>query len=965
MRAYDSFQKRILKLNAKQREAVDAIDGPVMVIAGPGTGKTMVLTLRIANILARTDTPPDAILALTFTESGAAEMKSRLASIIGTDAYRLTITTFHSFCNSVIRDYPEAFGHLAHSIPILESDQAVLVQELTDTTKGLELLRPVNAPDLYLKSIIGSINTLKREGVSPGGLVSLADADDAQADPDKKVEYQNRLRHNAKLRELSLLYTKYQFVLRKRRLYDYNDMVMEVARALEADEHLRLTLQEQHQYLLIDEHQDTNDAQNKVIELLASFWERPNLFVVGDAKQAIYRFQGASLANFLYFRNRYKDVKVVELEDSYRSGQRILDVAENIRPSSGTPLQSRTRHPGRPIRLMAFSTPDMQYWEVAREIAGRVRRGTAPDRIAVLARDNADVLAVVGYLARAAVPYTASTQRELTDDPFMHQLLVIFDAVRDFGKPGPLLKALHAPVLDIDPLDIYKLAEFCRSGRNPYDVMRLTALMHKAGIDGDARMRAVVDLLASWSRRALAPEAARALESIVSESGLLAAIVASPSALDTLAGLHGLYDMLRSRIRRDRDSTLVQFIDHLSFVRSRGITVNMPHGEPVPGRVHVITAHKSKGREFDVVYIIDAADGHWGSRNRRQLIRLPNMETGGDDEERNLFYVALTRARREVVITYSTHDADGAERLPAQYIADIRPSLISRADTAPVQRRWATEGVVRFSPAPQEPPPMSDRDYIAGLFERQGLSVTALNNYLSCPWRYFYTNLVRIPEAPTFALMYGNAVDRTLERYFNQLVAGRRGTRKDMMSLLEETIRDFPLQKVELATALARGRTALGGYFDRYHTEWHAHIINQLRISALQLDDGTMVNGKIDKLELLRESGTVRVVDYKTGKPKSRNYIIGAVKDGDGNYLRQLTFYKLLLDRWQNGKYRTEEGVIDFVEPDARGKWHRESFDITPASVRSLERDILRVADEIRMLSFWNRRCDDRSCPYC
>jgi len=973
------FEELYRQLNDRQREAVDAIDGPVMVVAGPGTGKTSILTLRIANILARTDTPPDAILALTFTESGAAEMKGRLRDIIGPDAYRVAITTFHSYCNRIIQDYPESFGAMAGAASLTDADQAVLLQHLIDTTDGLELLRPVNAPDLYLKAVLGAINTLKREGMAPGQLTSLADAEDSRINAaddlyhekgaykgKMKGAYQERLKQNAKLRELVRLYARYQEALRTRGLYDYSDMVMEVARALESDEQLRLTLQERYQYLLVDEHQDTNNAQNKVIELLASFWERPNLFVVGDAKQAIYRFQGASLENFLYFKRLYPDVKLIELEQNYRSSQLIVDAAEDIRPSGTVALQARAGLDDRPISLLTLQTPDVQYWTVASDIARRIAAGTAPERIAVLSRDNADAVAFSVYLSKLGLPFSLSTQQELTADPYVHQLVRILDAVRDFGLPQPLLEALHAPVLGVDPLDVYKLTEFCRSGRNPYDVMRSPALLHQAGIDDADRLRTVAGLLGSWSRSASQPTAGAALEAIVSESGLLSAIVASPEAPETLARLHVLYDMLRSRVLRDRDCTLAQFTDHLRFLRDRGIVLNSGAGQLMPGRVRVMTAHKSKGLEFDYVYIIDAVDGHWGSRQRRQLIRLPGMEVSGDDEERNLFYVALTRARREVIISYSKRDADGAEQLPARYLTDIEPSLVAHIDTAPLEHAWMKDGSIRFSPAPAPVPRSADREFLVGLFERQGLSVTALNNYRACPWRYFYTNLVRIPEAPVFALMYGNAVDRALQEYFDRFVQhGSPGSRDDLIALFEGFIRHQALQTTDLDVASARGRKALAGYFDRYHEEWHPNIINQLRIPAIELADGTLVNGKIDKVEFLDASGLVRVVDYKTGTPKSRNQISGAVKDGDGNYLRQLTFYKLLLDRWQNGKYRMHEGVIDFVEPDVRGKYHREVFNIPSSSALALEGDIMHAADEIRSLAFWDRYCGDRTCRYC
>lgn len=983
------FERRYGMLNPRQKEAVDAIDGPVMVIAGPGTGKTTILTLRIANILTKTDTPPDAILALTFTESGAAEMKSRLAAFIGTDAYRVTMTTFHSFCNGIIQEYPESFGALAGAASLAETDQAVLVQELIDTTAGLELLRPVNAPDLYLKAVLASINTLKREDVEPERLRQIAEqqeravmtADDLHHEKGAykgtmKGVYVDALKQASKLKELAAVYQAYQRALRERKLYDYNDMVMEVARTLRTDEELRLLLQERYHYFLVDEHQDTNNAQNTVIELLASFWERPNLFVVGDAKQAIYRFQGASAENFTYFQNKYPEVRLIELDANYRSSQVLLNAAHGIRPSGGDGLHAQSVYPDAPISLFACSDPDAQSWIVTQRIREYIEQGTPPEQIAVLYRDNADGLALAEFLQRANIPYAISATRDMTADPLMRQLLAILDAAAQFGSAEALYPALHAPVLAIDPLDLYKLIDACRQGRNPYDVMRSPALMHQAGIDDAPRMQALAASLARWSRQMRQPTAAETLELVVRESGVLDAAVADADSHDRLALLHGLYDRIRSHVQRDRALTLAAFVEHLAFLRERGISLTAKGGGVAPGKVRLMTAHKSKGLEFDVVVLIDCVDGHWGSRTRRSLIKLPPevfakpagavpSAPEGDDEERNLFYVALTRARRQVILALPERDRDGNEQLPARYIADIRPELVVRPEMAAAEEAWTAARAVRFAAAPERAAQIGEKAFLNDLFTRQGLSVTALNNYLACPWRYFYSNLVRIPEAPAFALMYGNAVDRALQEYFDKLREGERGTKAELCATFERFLADQPLQTVELARARARGIAALSAYYDRYHSEWHANIINQLRIPAVELADGLILNGKIDKVELLDASGAVRVIDYKTGAPKSRGHIAGTTKSGDGNYLRQLVFYKLLLDRWQNGRYRTGVGVIDFVEPDERGKLHREEFALTPAMVSELEAIIQRVAQEIRELTFWNARCDDRDCRSC
>src|SRR3989344_2490268 len=336
------FDELYKKLNKEQREAVDAIEGPVMVIAGPGTGKTQILTLRIANILRKTDVPLDAILALTFTEAGESAMRKRLVSTIGSPAYRVGIFTFHSFCNDIIKRFPEEFPRIIGSTNVSDIDKIVIIKDLIEKTP-LKLLRPYGDTFYYLHPTRQKISELKRENISPNEFSRLAAEKDKELKnvPDllhKKGAYKGKMKGKyetmqksiEKNKELLKLYVAYEKVLAERKLYDYEDMILEVIRSLEKKEDFRLRLQEEYQYVLADEHQDANNAQNKLLELLVSFHQNPNLFIVGDEKQAIYRFQGASLENFLYFQKKYKGARVIELVENYRSTQTILDAAYSI-----------------------------------------------------------------------------------------------------------------------------------------------------------------------------------------------------------------------------------------------------------------------------------------------------------------------------------------------------------------------------------------------------------------------------------------------------------------------------------------------------------------------------------------------------------------------------------------------------------------------------------------------------------
>ena len=337
-------------------------------VAGPGTGKTQILTLRIANILRKTDTSANSILALTFTESGVYSMRKRLVEMIGSDGYRVNIYTFHGFCNEVIKKHPDEFPRIIGATNIIEVDKVLLLKDIILHTKGIDTLRPFGDNFFYVKHVRGHISDLKRENITPKDFKKLIQKqekdfkflDDLYHEKGKykgemKGKYKDLEKKIKKNKELLLVYEAYEKKLEKQRHYDFEDMILEVIRALRKNKDLLLKLQEEFQYLLADEHQDANNAQNELLELLASFHDEPNIFVVGDEKQAIFRFQGASLENFLYFRRFYPNAALIQLKENYRSTQDILDSAHSLISQGGDrgglriPLISKRRGLGGPI----------------------------------------------------------------------------------------------------------------------------------------------------------------------------------------------------------------------------------------------------------------------------------------------------------------------------------------------------------------------------------------------------------------------------------------------------------------------------------------------------------------------------------------------------------------------------------------------------------------------------------------
>ncbi|MFA6416400.1 MAG: ATP-dependent DNA helicase [Candidatus Paceibacterota bacterium] len=988
------FQQAIEKLNPAQREAVEAIEGPVMVAAGPGTGKTQILALRVANILLQTDASPENILALTFTESGVVAMRRRLAELIGTPAYRVKISTFHGFCNEVIKDYPEHFSAIIGAINIDEIGQIKLLEEIISSLP-LQRLKILGSEFFYLKDINASIGKLKREGVSPADLikfsadqlVQFAKRDDlyhtsgrwagkmkgAAADEQKVLE---------KLAELAEVYRAYQERLRADKLYDYNDMILEVKMALEQDEELLLILQEQYQYLLVDEHQDTNNAQNKVLELLASFYDQPNLFVVGDDKQAIYKFQGASLENFLYFKEKYPEAKFIALEDNYRSGQLILDLAHSLLPGEGgKKLQAKgaSAKLGQ-IGLAEFSTEVGETYFLAQDIQNKIKAGTRPEEIAVFVRDNKDAWPIVDIFSRLGVPFVLESSQDILADAEIRKLILLLRAVHDFGNETLFFEFLHLDFLGVAPLDIYQLAsragEYDESGKKGgvFDWLKQPAQLADLKLQTADKIIKAFDLLADLKIKAKNLPLLKFFEVAVRESGLVADFLAGASALDNIAKINSFFAEVKKLVEQKKEAKLPDLIEYLQRLEDHELSLkrNAASGTASAGKVRLMTAHRSKGLEFDHVYVAFVADGRWGNKRRHDKIKLPveifsgaSTESGDDNgEERRLFYVALTRARQSLTLTWSRERADGREQTPSAFLTEINPDLITDIKTEAIEKELALHPEIFFS-APVE---MVDgleetKAFVAELFAKLGLSVTHLNNYLRCPWNYFYTNLLHLPQAPSASQMYGIAVHSALKDFFDKYREEDPG--KDfLLTKYADYLNRQPMAKNDYEEWRRRGGEYLAGYYDFWEGRWAERTITEKKIRGVVLTDEIKLKGDIDKIEFMGDK-QIAVVDYKTSKPKTRGQIEGTVKDGDGNIKRQLVFYKLLLDLSEPEKYQFEKGAVEFLRPDEKGRYVREEFAVGREEVDGLIEEIKRVADEIINLKFWDKRCGDAKCEFC
>jgi DNA helicase-2/ATP-dependent DNA helicase PcrA len=957
------------KLNSLQRRAVDAIDGPVLVIAGPGTGKTSILTIRIGNILRKTDTPPEAILALTFTESGVRAMRRKLAEIIGPTAYRVRIATFHSLSNDIIKTYPDKFPRIIGAEHVEALEQIRLVERLLEDGR-YKILRPKGDPTYYVKKIIEAIKDLKREYITPekfGQFIKSAEREISNAADLRhksgkykgkiKGEYQERLDKVARTKELCRAYRAYEKSLEKARLYDYEDMIIELVKRLDGDLDFRLRLQEEYQYILADEHQDANSAQNRMLELLSDFHEEPNLFVVGDEKQAIFRFQGASLENFLYFKKKFPKALTIVLDKNYRSGQTILDAAHSLISNSQEvggnlrlPLVSASK--SQSPKLLIIEAPDRlaEVASVAEDISKLLETGTPASEIAVLVRDNKHSELVERELRSRAIPVARFADLNALDHPYIDALLNLIRAACDPANEFLLSKAAFAPFLSIDPMKLVGVLS---------DRKRDSSLLETFAATKDTKSFAsLVRYFASIVRSEPSVEA---FDTIVIESGFGSFILSHSRSNELLPLYAGLLDAVIRHAERDKKATIADFISRLDNALKHDHTIvaeNIP-----PDGVALRTAHGSKGLEFDHVFIFYGNDGVWGGRKDRHFFLLPFSDPldQSTSDERRLFYVALTRARKSVTISYARLGDDGRERSPTRFIAEISDSFKNQTEAVGVSAKN------RLTVKKETTPPLlKDKKYLQKLFLERGLSVTHLNNFLKCPWHYFFVDLLRIPKSQDNRALYGLAVHNTLKYYFDAYARNEDVSVKAAVKLFENYLFRTAMPERDFRDFVRDGKAELANYLSHYH--FPRSIFNEFNIVGVPFKVGDleiMLRGSLDKVELAKDGRGVNVVDYKTGRPKSRREILGETKSADGNYFRQLVFYRLLLDRYKKGEWRMETGTIDFIKPDSRGRFHREVFAIEPDDVKELEDIITESAKSILDLSFLNKTCDEENCEYC
>ncbi|MBK6485059.1 MAG: ATP-dependent helicase [Chitinophagaceae bacterium] len=1012
----EAFAKELSRLNEQQKIAVSTIEGPVLVIAGPGTGKTQIIATRIGQLLASEEAQaqPHNILCLTYTEAGAIAMRKRLLKIIGTDAHRITIETFHAFCNTVIQQNIEYFGRRELE-PISELERSALMEEMLNELDPTHPLRRLKG-DIYFEAgrLQHLFSTMKQEDWT---VMQVAEAADRYIeDLPNRDEYiykrntkdkkkgdlkENDIAAEAEkmevLKQAALLFPVFEMKMQRLGRYDYHDMILWVINEFRQNENLLRTYQERYQYILVDEFQDTNGAQNEIINLLTGFWESPNIFCVGDDDQGIYEFQGARLHNIMDFISRHAAaLKTIVLKENYRSTQAILDSAKRVIDNNVLRLANLEELPEKkllaalPERKVSEVLPFVnEYLNDMQEVSGITHRilslqeqGVPLHEIAVLYYRHAQASTLLSLFEKKAIPYQVNRSVNILDLVEVQQLLNMLryldlELRKPYTNDALLFEVMHSRWLGLQATDIATISYFANSEKKPTPWLLLLrdekfiASLPLADADSIRQFRKTLE---HWLGEAKNLTLPMLFEKIINEGGYLQWVLCSDDKPWNLQVLQTLFEFVQKEASKNTALTLTMLLNMVEQMQTHHIRLNVEKTVASKDGVLFSTCHSAKGLEFQHVFLMGCHDTGWEkSRSGAKNYSLPDTLTFTTDENktealRRLFYVGMTRAKEGLHISYALQNNEGKQKVASRFVTEtgIAVNAITLSED---QMTDALGDLLKEAPMPVAA--KIEQQLVEKRLQHFALSPSTLNAYLDCPVRFYYENIIRIPKAANDSMAFGSAVHYALQRLFEKMKVNN-----EVFPAKEEMVNDFvttmhrnklSFTEKQFTNRLELGKQLLPAFYEFYIEKWNKQVVLEYFIQDIEVD-GIPLKGKLDKIEVF--GNAVHVIDYKTGslvnarknkklQPPDEENPLG------GDYWRQLVFYKILVDNLKTKNWKMQTGIIDFIEQDAKsGGFHQFPLQVTNDEVAFVKNQIKTAFAGIMNHEFYEG-CGKEDCKWC
>jgi DNA helicase II / ATP-dependent DNA helicase PcrA len=883
-----------VKMNDAQRRAITHGQGPLLVIAGAGTGKTRVITERIRHLL---DSDPslggEDVLGLTYTKKAAGEMKSRVVKTCGERGRNVTMATFHAFCETLLRE-------IEPKVTVLEDvDHWILLRRNMARLK-LEKYRRLAEPGQFLGDFLRFFSRCQDELVSSEDYQRYANEleDDLQAERTQLDEdtYAERVENVALQREIARAYKASEELLNEKKYFSFGSLITWTVELLRNDAVLRERFQQRYKHILVDEFQDTNIAQLELLLLLSP--EPRNIVVVGDNDQAIYRFRGASFGSFKLFLERFAGWKTgqdstlfrVTLTENYRSTPNILRVATQVIAQNEvsadfpTKVLSSTVAEGERIRVVELATEDDEALWVTSELERLHRAGNPWRDFAVLYRQHAHRDRLVEELSRRKIPFVI-TRLSILEHPLVRDVLAYQRLIAKPYDDIACARVLAAPAWHLEPVDLVRLAERTRKKRGTSLYDALQSPQSELPFNPSAATLSELLEFASAQRKNLKRRTAREILTTLIEW----------LEIPQLAGIRDrryvtqLAQFLKDWEPKSDTRSLPEFLEYLDYFEQAGGVVCLDDESPGDA-VQLMTVHGAKGLEFPHVFLLRVNHGAFPARERSPLFEFPvklmkeELPAGQFhiQEERRLFYVALTRAKRKLTITTLTEKKG---KVPT-FIEDIlmEPSVkrrdvlqiapkVRQRDEDPQAAGSANSGVLSFPSLSQRPRIFSRIAGWAETFhppspEPLKLSASAVDNYRKCPQQFLFGRLWSLKEGPQATLTFGSVMHTTIKRFVDQL-------RKGVKLSFDEVARIF---ETEWTSAGFEDDYQEGEYKKDGMEQLRAFhggllqappvILEQEKAFELPLENNVIINGRIDQINSLG-GNDVEIVDYKTGKARN------------------------------------------------------------------------------------------------
>ncbi len=1020
----NKFTQEYQKLNPRQRQAVDTIEGPVMVIAGPGTGKTQILAARIGKILLQTDALPQNILCLTYTDAGTIAMRKRLVQFIGADAYKVNIYTFHAFCNDVIQDNLSLFEKTSLDA-ISELESIELFKKLIDAFPKNHPLKRYRGDVYYeINNLKNLFSIMKREGWDANFINKkieeyLADLPnreeyiyqkkykDFKAGDVKQNKINEEIEKFEKLKAAVNEFENYQNLMRKKNRYDFDDMINWVIKVFEENKNVLLNYQEKFQYILVDEYQDTSGTQNKLVQLLINYWDKPNVFVVGDDDQSIYRFQGANIANMIDFANAYtQNLLTVVLTNNYRSTQPILDFSKTIINKNKERLVNKIDGLSKELissnKLISQLTNKPiinEYNSVKEEMAGitydvfnLVQQKVEPGKIAIIYKENKYGEELAKYLRLKNIPVYSKRNINILENAFVKKLVQILrylNAEHDipYGGDEILFEILHFDFYKIPPIEIAKLTVAVNAKKYNSEQTSIRKLLYDkanapakdlfdTGINESLKniSKIIEQLIADVSNITLQ----QLFASIIQHAGVLHYMMQHAHKIALLNLLSSFFDFIKEETSRNPLLDLNGLIAILDLMQKENLPLPMVQIAGSDKGINLLTAHGSKGLEFEYVFFAGANASNWEKKRKpgggykfpdNMLSSATTKDETADEELRRLFYVALTRAEQHLIISFAKYKNDGKEMEPSMFIAEILQEHDVKVDNKIIAANEMMDfELLQFNNQAPEIE-QAEEDFIIAILDKFVMNVTALNNYLKCPLQFYYQNLIRIPTGINENTTFGSAIHFALEKLFAKM----QNNKQDKFPTKEEMLADFKwymhrhrenFTKEAFERRIEYGDEVLLNYYDKYINTWNKVVAIERNIRGVVVS-GVPLKGKLDKLEF--DGKNVNVVDYKSGDIDKAIPKLKAPSDKDpngGDYWRQAVFYKILIDNYEQKDWKVISTEFDFVEPDKKKAYRKEKIIITPADTETVKQQIKDTWQKIQGKNFYTG-CGKEDCHWC